>query len=84
MTRKTEIVAELGEQAVLLPTLVQQGLLANEQAKYYFSLLQAARQQAEHPERAVSVLRVEREAAGVADAALDGVVPGAARIGDGV
>ncbi len=84
MTQKTEIVAELAEQAVLLPMLVQRGLLANEQAKYYFSLLQTARQQAEHPERAVPVLRIEREAAGITDAALDGVVPGTAQIGDGL
>ncbi len=84
MTRKTEIVTELGEQAVLLPTFVQQGLLANEQAKYYFSLLQTARQQAEHPGRTVPVLRVEREAAGIGDTELDGVVPGAQRIGDDV
>lgn len=84
MTQKAEIIAELGEQAVLLPALVEQALVANDRAKYYFSLLQTARQRAEHPGRTAPVLRAEREAAGIKDAELDGVVPGAARIGDGL
>jgi hypothetical protein len=83
MTRKTGIIEELGEEALLLPELVEQALVANERAKYCFSLLQAARQRAEQPGKGWSALRAEREAAGVEDAALDEAVPGAACIGEG-
>ena len=83
MTQKASIVAELGEQAVLLPALVHQALAANDRIKYYFSLLQTARQRAEHPGQTPSTLRDEREAAGIEDPALDSVVAGALRLSDG-
>ncbi len=84
MTQKAEIIAELGEQAILLPALVQQALVANDRIKYYFSLLQTARQRADHPGQTPSTLREEREAAGIDDPALDGVVAGALRHGKGL
>lgn len=83
MTQKAEIIAELGEQAILLPALVQQALVANDRIKYYFSLLQTARQRADHPGQTPSTLREEREAAGIDDPALDGVVASALRHGKG-
>ncbi|KAF5058819.1 hypothetical protein DSECCO2_342480 [anaerobic digester metagenome] len=83
MTEKASIIAELGEQDILLPALVQQALVANDQVKYYFSLLQTARQRAEHPGQTPSTLRAEREAAGIEDPVLDGVVVGTVRTGEG-
>ncbi|MEN6517621.1 MAG: hypothetical protein ABFC38_05445 [Methanospirillum sp.] len=82
MTEKAAIIAELGEESVRLPELVQQALTANDRIKYYFSLLQTTRQRADHPGRTFSALRTEREAAGVEDAELDGVVGGTVREGE--
>ncbi|HOT94622.1 MAG TPA: hypothetical protein PK089_05475 [Methanoregulaceae archaeon] len=83
MTEKAGIIAELGEQEILFPALVQQALVANDHVKYYFSLLQTARQRAEHPGQTPSTLRAEREAAGIEDPTLDGVVVGTVRTGEG-
>lgn len=83
MTEKASIIAELGEQEILLPALVQHALVANDQVKYYFSLLQTARQRAEHPGQTPSTLRAEREAAGIEEPVLDGVVVGTVRTGEG-
>lgn len=74
---------ELGHADLVLPALVGRGLEANDRAKYFLSLLQAARAHADRPDRADSALREERLAAGVTDASLDRVVPGAARLGEG-
>ena len=84
MIQKEGIIAELGEEAVLLPGLIQQALVANDRIKYYFSLLQTARQRADHPGQTQSTLRSEREAAEITDLLLDGVVPGAIRLGSGL
>ena len=48
--KKTEIVGELGEGSLLVPEYVNQALAANNRVKYYFTLLQAARQHADNPE----------------------------------
>jgi uncharacterized protein Yka (UPF0111/DUF47 family) len=69
----------LGETALALPTLVQEGLQANERAKYALALLQAARAHADDPGREFSALREERAAAGITDTSLDDVVAGARR-----
>lgn len=84
MIQKAGIIAELGEEAVLLPALVQQALVANDRIKYYFSLLQTAKQRADHPGQTPSILRAEREAAEIGDISLDGVVPGAIRLASGL
>ena len=42
-TGKGDVLAELGEQRLLIPSMVGAGLEANERAKYLLSLLQAAR-----------------------------------------
>ena len=84
MIQKAGIIAELGEEAVLLPALVQQALVANDRIKYHFSLLQTARQRADHPGQTPSTLRAEREAAEIDDLSLDGVVPGAIRLDSGL
>lgn len=79
MVEKKSIVRELGEEELLLPGLVNSALLANDRIKYYFTLLQTAREKAEHPEREFPVLRTERETAGEEDARFDGVVAGAVK-----
>lgn len=71
---KSQIVGELGEQALLLPALVNEGLVANDQAKYLMTLLQAAREHADHPHREAPDLKRERLAVGETDAELDTVV----------
>ncbi|MBT8447194.1 MAG: hypothetical protein KJO38_08605, partial [Gammaproteobacteria bacterium] len=73
---KPQIVSELGEQALLLPELVNRGLLANDRVKYLFSLLQTAWQQARDPQTAYPDLQTERLASGLDDATLDAVVAG--------
>lgn len=78
---KARIVDELGEKELLLPALVNEALAANDRAKYFMSLLQAAREHAEHPELAVSDLQQERLACGIADADLDTVVQRSRSVG---
>lgn len=78
MTAKLKIVGALGEDALLLPALVNGALDANNRAKYFFSLLQSARGRADHLERPFSSLREERLASCVDQAELDQVV-GASR-----
>jgi len=83
MSEKTLIIDALGERALLLPALVNAALSANDRIKYRFTLLQAARQAAEHPGMASSRLRAERMAAGIRAAELDDVVAGATRTAPG-
>jgi hypothetical protein len=47
---KKNILKELGEDELLLPELVNAALAANDRIKYYFTLLQAARSSALHPD----------------------------------
>jgi uncharacterized protein Yka (UPF0111/DUF47 family) len=74
MATKSKMLVELGEQDLLLPTLVNLALAANDRAKYLLTLLQAARQHAEHPEGVALDLRRERIESGTDDATLDRVV----------
>jgi CHAD domain-containing protein/uncharacterized protein Yka (UPF0111/DUF47 family) len=71
---KARIVGELGEQELLLPVLVNEALAANDRAKYLMTLLQVAREHADHPDGAATDLKQERLAYGVTDGALDLVV----------
>jgi hypothetical protein len=71
---KARIVDELGEQELLLPVLVNQALAANDRAKYLMTLLQIARERADHPDLMVTDLKQERLTYGVADGELDLVV----------
>jgi uncharacterized protein Yka (UPF0111/DUF47 family) len=81
MTEKTRILDSLDEQALLLPSLVNRALAANDRIKYRFTLLQAAQAHAERPDAVTSSLRTERLAAGVQDAGLDRVVGESERLG---
>ncbi|MGO9343107.1 MAG: hypothetical protein ACLP6E_11415 [Acidimicrobiales bacterium] len=78
---KHEVAQELGEQALLLPALVNRALEANDRGKYFLTLFQAARAHADQPERPSSSLRDERLAAGISDDHLDDVVGGSHRNG---
>ncbi|MDN7024876.1 hypothetical protein FGU65_08245 [Methanoculleus sp. FWC-SCC1] len=78
------IIEELGEGDLLLPGLVNTALVANDRIKYYFTLLQTACDRADHPNREFPTLRMERESAGVENAALDDVVAGTRVSGIGV
>jgi hypothetical protein len=71
---KAGIVGELGEQELLLPALVNEALAANDRAKYLMTLLQTAREHADHPDLASTDLEQERLACGIDDSELDGVV----------
>lgn len=83
MAEKTRILDSLNEQALLLPSLVNRALSANDRVKYRFTLLQAAQSHAERPDAVTSSLRAERLAAGVADSDLDRVVGDSERVGKG-
>ena len=80
---KAGVLEELGHESLVLPTLVNRGLVANDRAKYLLSLLQAARSHADAPSGPCSSLHAERLAAGVADAQLDSVVEASSRVGGG-
>lgn len=83
MPEKTRILDTLNEQALLLPSLVNLGLSANDRVKYRFTLLQSAQAHAERPDAAASSLRAERIAAGVQDSRFDNVVAESLVVGRG-
>ncbi|MGB9176162.1 MAG: hypothetical protein WCB46_05430 [Methanoregula sp.] len=83
MTEKKTIIEELGEEGLLLPVLINRALIANDRIKYFFSLLQTARDRADHPERALPTLRAERESAGIETEQYDIVVEGTRPTHDG-
>ena len=79
---KSEIIRELGEGSILLPSLIREGLAANDRIKVRMSALQAAAQHAERPGTPVTDLSVESRAAGLAAAALASLIEGAHAAGD--
>ena len=83
MPQKTRILGTLNEQALMLPSLVNLALSANDRVKYRFTLLQSAQSHAERPDLPFSHLRAERMAAGVQDKQLDEVIAESAVAGKG-
>src|SRR5262245_15845009 len=79
---KTQIIEELGEADILLPSQVAEGLAANDHIKVRMSALQAAVQHAREPDRPATELAVESHAAGIAPAAIATLITGAHLIGD--
>ena len=72
MATKTQIVDFLGDKALVLPALLDNAIVANEQAKYVLGLLQIAANNADNPtEAAPPTLKSEREACGLGDASFD-------------
>ena len=74
MAGKTQIVEELGEKELLLPNLVNAALTANDRAKYLMTLLQTAKNHADHPDLGSPDLKPERLACGIADSDFDSVI----------
>jgi uncharacterized protein Yka (UPF0111/DUF47 family) len=74
MTLKREVVSELGDDELLAPDLIAKALGANDQVKYYFALLQTARDNADAPRVSAPDLRAERIACEITDGWLDDVV----------
>lgn len=83
MTVKQEIVAELGEADLLRPDLIARSLIANDQVKYYFALLQTARANADQPRVPPVDLKAERLVSQIPEAFLDEVVAGAEKASGG-
>ena len=67
MTEKIEIVEQLGEKGILLPSLLGKALQANDRIKLRFSLLQEAIAQARNPRQNPPTFMAERHAAGLDD-----------------
>ncbi len=80
---KSQIIEQLGQAEILLPSLVAEGLAANDRIKVRMSALQAAVHHAREPDRPTTDLHVECRAAGVAPAALATLIGGAHLAGNG-
>jgi uncharacterized protein Yka (UPF0111/DUF47 family) len=80
MSAKAEIVERLGEGAVLLPTLIEEGLAANDRLKIRLTLLQEAAAQASQAGRPRPSLERERRSVGLTEPVFDATVSGARRI----
>jgi len=74
---KSEIVQQLGEGEVLLPTLIAEGLNANDMVKARLSVLQAASHHAREPQTARFDLATECQGAGLDSGAMEALVNGA-------
>ena len=67
---KSQIIEQLGQADILLPSLVAEGLAANDRIKVRMSALQAAVHHAQEPDHPTADLHVECHAAGIAPAVL--------------
>ncbi len=74
---KAQIIEQLGQSEILLPSLVAEGLAANNRVKVRMSALQAAAQHAREPAAPPIDLSAECEAAGLGLAAVKALVGGA-------
>jgi uncharacterized protein Yka (UPF0111/DUF47 family) len=80
---KDQIIRELGIDEFLLPKLISEALVANDRAKYFFTLLQSARSHADVQGEQFSNLRNERLLSGVEDENLDTIVESSKKLNDG-
>ncbi len=80
---KSQIIEQLGQADILLPSLVAEGLAANDRIKVRMSALQAAAHHAQQPNLPATDLQTECRAAGVVPAALATLIGGAHLAGDG-
>ncbi len=80
---KSQIIEQLGQADILLPSLVAEGLAANDRIKVRMSALQAAAHHAREPDHPATDLQVECRAAGIAPAVLATLIGGAHLAGDG-
>jgi uncharacterized protein Yka (UPF0111/DUF47 family) len=84
MIAKSKIVSALGESKLALPGLVNAALAANDRVKYLFTLLQTAKNHADHPQLQATSLRQERLGCGLDEPSLDEVVAGTRQGGEDV
>ncbi|MBV9628253.1 MAG: hypothetical protein JO230_09175 [Xanthobacteraceae bacterium] len=80
---KTRIIEHLGQADVLLPSLVAEGLAANDRIKVRMSALQAACEHARDPQRPRTDFAAECRAAGLNAAAMQRLIDGAQFAADG-
>jgi hypothetical protein len=80
MTYKSQIVTDLGVYELLIPRFINEALLANDRVKYFFSLLQMAKEHAEGHDDSGSLDSNERRACGVDDDRFDKVIQESAKI----
>ncbi len=80
MTYKSQIVTDLGVYELLIPRFINEALLANDRVKYFFSLLQMAKEHAEGHDDSGSLNSNERRACGVDDDRFDKVIQESAKI----
>jgi uncharacterized protein Yka (UPF0111/DUF47 family) len=83
VTTKTGIVAQLGEQAVLLPGLIGKALAANDRIKLRLSLLQDAGAQVQEPGRAARPFGAGLREAGLGDEVTETCIADARLVGAG-
>ena len=77
---KVEIVERLGDSAVLLPALIEEGLAANDRLKIRLTMLQEAAAQASEPGRPAPSLERERRSVGLTEPIFSATISGARRI----
>ncbi|MBO0726490.1 MAG: hypothetical protein J2P52_12875, partial [Blastocatellia bacterium] len=82
MALKTKIIEALGETNLILPTLVNRALAANDRVKYLFTLLQMAKSRADFPDAEFTDLSQERLASGLEDASFDSVIANSRKLAD--
>jgi uncharacterized protein Yka (UPF0111/DUF47 family) len=80
---KSQIIEQLGQADILLPSLIAEGLAANDRIKVRLSALQAAAHHAREADHPATDLQVECRVAGIAPAALAALIGGAHLAGDG-
>jgi len=76
------IVEELDEKGLMLPSLVNAALAANDRAKYLMTLLQTAREHADHPGLPSPDLKQERLACDLAESQFDSIVSRSSKRGE--
>lgn len=79
---KAQILDAIGETGLQRSAQLTAALAANDRLKYYFSLLQMAITQADHPDQVAASLRHERLVCGIDDSTLDDVVTATRREGE--
>ena len=79
---KSKIIERLGEADILLPSLIAEGLSANDRVKVRLSILQAAARRARDPAEAHFDLTDECRAVGIDLVAMETIVNRASQLGD--
>ena len=80
MVAKVGIVERLGERAVLLPALIEEGLAANDRLKIRLTMMQEAAAQVSEPGRQAPSMERERRSVGLKEPMFNATISGARRI----